>query len=280
MKTQEFPATDLMFETTYFASSGAEISDSSRYVVKAGTEHYLGAALEDVGYITADARLVTRDRNVSPIIDCEGSSITTRSTLINNDISGEGGELRKVATDAASVGSAYTVGEYTLTHLVPDAGGAAGTYYPASVRGGNAVARYITKPVKLNNASEDLRVIVAVNRPSTNCNIAVYAKRKPVTNIDQSIKEIPWYRMGVLSVGGDAAITTLPVSTFIGDYTEIEFMMPNPDPSAGDPIAEYVDGVLVDGSNAFTEFSIKVVFTSTDPAQVCKIKNLTAIASI
>jgi len=250
MKAQEFPFTNFELEIAHRNPSGARnsVTPQGKYVINAGDEVQLDSEIPgvEINHITADARLTTFDRDTSPVIDLETGTIISYANLINDDLTGEGSEID-----------------------------ANGDYIPAEAPtdGGNALARYITKHVVLNNASEDLRVILAVNRPSEDCDIAVYAKRKSLDEAEKDITEVGWYRMSLYSVGGDTNAKSAPISLVPTDYSEMEYVLADPDPNVNDPIADS-DGGL------FTEFAIKVVFITSNKAKVCKIKNFTAIASI
>jgi hypothetical protein len=255
MKSFEVNSTTLDFEVNYVDSGQDVKNNEGDYVVEAGQEVYLPGQISTASALHADARLFTSDRNVSPVIDCETGSVQIRSNIINDLTTGEGSEYN-----------------FSTNEWVPAIG-------QAPTGGGDAAARYITQKVELNNASEDLRVVLSVNRPSSKANIHVYAKRKKTEEFQRSAEEVGWYKMATYSVAGDTNSSILPINQLEDDYTEIEYILPNPDPTvaAQDPIPP----ISIDPASAgFTEFIIKVVFTSRDKAQVCKIKNMTAIASI
>jgi hypothetical protein len=268
MKSMELPSTSAEFEITYL-NGGSPINASGEFVVDAGQEVYLESAISNPDVIHVDARLRTTDRNITPIIDAETGSIHTRENQVNNDVSEEGAAYN-ITSSEWEYPDAYGV----LTDVDNLTAGFASS-------GGSGLSRYITKDVVLNNASEDLRVILAVNKPASGSNIHVYAKRKPSDELQKSLQEIDWYKMAILSVDGDVNASEIPVNQFEDNFVEVEFILPSDDPTiaVNDPIPPIT---LTNGTTqgGFTEFTIKVVFTSNEKAKVCKIKNLSAIASI
>ena len=251
VKTMEPAGTDLLYEVNYADAFGALMNSSGLFLVKGGNENHLASQIDNPHCITADARLITSDRHVSPVIDCETGSVATRENVINNLSTNEGGVYNPI-TNMWSAGV---------------------------VAGGSAMARYITKSVTLNNASEDLRVVLAVNRPSVACGIEVYARQKTTEAYERSLSELKWYRMGLYTVAGDENATEIPINSSRNDYTEVEYVLPMSDPNIPLPPGMFIDDAY-GYPIGFTEFSVKVVFLSSDKAKVCKIKNLTAIASI
>ena len=219
---------------------------SSRIIVP-GDELPFSHEVKNAKYIEVDVRLVSFNRYVSPIVDCETGSVYFRENRINNTLEGEGAIYNRETNEWSE--TSYT--------------------------GGEALAKYITRRVVLNNPSEDLRVIMSVHRPVSTSSITVFAKRKITSRFDTSIQnETGWYEMQLYSVNGETDLTDLPLNR-IGSpgYTDAEYALPLPHPS-------FIDADEFDEENTFTEFMIKVVFTSADAAQPCKIKNLMAIASI
>lgn len=262
-RTLELPNTDIKFQVQHIDSSRAVKAESAYLgTIEAGQPVYLKNQISSVTAIEAFARLVTSNRDVTPVINCENASVYVRDTQVNNPtILDEGNYFE------------YNDPYQTWDWTTPD-----DPYDNPAVEKG--LSRYITKKVTLNNPSEDLRVILAVNRPSTKCNIHVYAKRKPTELFGTNTKDLEWYKMGIYSVGGNVNNQTITVNNVESNFVEVEYILPIPDPSYRDTAIGQYDsyGMLI--TQGFTEFQIKVVFTSSDKCQVCKIKDLRAIASI
>ena len=107
-----------------------------------------------------------------------------------------------------------------------------------------AIARYITKTIKLNNSSDQLNIYLDVNRPTSGSNISVYVK------FDESSA---WTLCNPLQ--------TIPVNSDTSQYSEAQY-------------------TVTDNDNYFTSFSIKIVMTSDNPAFVPTAKDLRAIATV
>jgi len=129
------------------------------------------------------------------------------------------------------VNNVITDGSGTDTELIMDAG--------------NAAARYITRTITLNNASDQIDIYVNVNRPITNSNIRVYVKYNDDTN---------WNLYN--SIPGQ-----IPVSSDPSVFTEIH----------------YTDNIHT--VPLFTSFAVKIVMVSDDKTQVPTIKDFRAIAT-
>ena len=263
-KTLEPSQTNLDLNVRLFNANGTELTTSGSNVqqtaaayiksklLSPGEELPFSFAITAAKYAEIEVRLATKNRNVSPVVDCETGSLYFRGNQVNNDITGEG-----AIYDSAT----RTWGEPTEM-------------------GGNALARYITKRVVLNNPSEDLRVIMAVHRPVEQAEIRVFAKRKPSSRFDSSIhNDTGWYEMQLYSVNGDTNTSVIPINRIgVSDFSDVEYILPFPDPNFVDAEEFQPDAYGV--QKGFSEFMIKVVFLSSERAQVCKIKNLMAIASL
>lgn len=115
--------------------------------------------------------------------------------------------------------------------------------------GYNAAARYILKKVDLINPANELRVFFDANVPAQ-ADIDVFVRTLPVGS-DESLDNIDW-----LKAEPTSAIKRTQDPT---DFSEVQYDL---DDIGGD----------------FTSFTMKIVFNSTDSAQVPKLKNLRAIA--
>ena len=253
LETLRLPGTTVNYDVAFYDDTSPtplEIVAPSDYTFLKNKENYhLRSALGDtVNEIRVTARMSTTSADISPIIDVERCSIIGVQNYVNDPVSLEEGA------------------EYDDTTL--------DGYDPWSTpvtSGGNALSRYITRTVTLANPSEDLRVLLALNRPSTECNIKVYAKRRPTSDAEASFaNDIAWYEMQVYAVDSNTSVTTLPITDREDDYTEVEYILPTPDPNFEDVI----------GDDGFSEFAIKIVFTSSDIAKVVTIKDLRCIASV
>ena len=109
---------------------------------------------------------------------------------------------------------------------------------------GEAIAKYITKKVELNNASDQLNIYLDVNRPSNGSNIKVYVK---FGNSNEWSEASP--------------LQTIPVNSNVSKYSEAQY-------------------VLTDNDNYFSEFTIKIVMISDNAAYVPKVKDLRVIATV
>ena len=241
METLNLPPTSIDFEVDFFNSSGTRINASGQFGTLENKENYaLRSQIDSAQRVDVKARLVTNNSDVTPVIDLERVSMIGVENRVNDPISLEEG--------ATWDGSDWTEGV---------------------ANGGNAISRYITQRVSLQNPAEDLRVILAVNRPTTNCDIRVYAKRQISSEVDQSFaNDVKWYEMPVYSVDSNTNAFDIPTHDKENEYSEIEYILPNPDPNITEDIEE------------FSDFAVKIVFISNDAAQVCKIRDLRAIASV
>ena len=118
--------------------------------------------------------------------------------------------------------------------------------------GGSVLAKYITRKVELNDPASALKIYFLANRPAAS-NIKVYYKVAYHPDVD-------FEALGWKEGQPDAAI---PVSDDPNNYLEIEYTI-------GDNAGE------LDGN--FTAFAIKVVFTSSNSAQVPSLRDFRAVA--
>jgi hypothetical protein len=208
-----------------------------------------------------------------------GGSGYANSTDVTVTISGGGGsgataEANVVGgiIDAVYVvdpGSNYT-GTPTVT-ITPGSGGGSGASVIAtgetSKRGGPAAARYISRRVTLNDGfdSGDLRVYLTAYKPSAS-QIYVYAKM--LSSSDPDIFDDKEWQL--LTPLGNANF----VSSNASDYRELTFA-PGENGIASNSISYTSNGVTY---NTFRTFAIKIVFSSTNSANVPKVRDLRAIA--
>ena len=153
---------------------------------------------------------------VSPVIDLDRLSLLAIDNVISNKVTVQ-------PTDAASD-----------TELLAGHGG--------------ATARYITREVELNNAADQLNVIMLANKPSELTDIRVYVR---VKSTDARIRDVGFTKV--------EPKTPLLIDSGI-NFGEAEYLFENTEP--------------------FTSFQVKVVFTSEDTAFAPRIKDFRAIATI
>ncbi len=159
---------------------------------------------------------------VSPVIDLDRLSLLSIDNIITNEIT--------VQTTPGNTDAALA----TDTEL--------------SANHGAATARYITREVELNNAADQLNVIMLANKPSELTNIRVYVR---VKSTDTRIRDV-----GFTKVEPNAPLL---IDSSI-NFGEAEYLFENTEP--------------------FTSFQVKVVFTSEDTAFAPRIKDFRAIATI
>jgi hypothetical protein len=121
----------------------------------------------------------------------------------------------------------------------------------ATMDGGAAMARYITKRVDLNDVSDQLDIYVSVNRPSAEANVYVYAKVK--TDDTTPFFNLPWTLMASSPV-------SIPVSTDDADYNEIHYTLQS--------------------ATEFNAFAVKIVLASSNTAMVPSLRDFRAIATL
>lgn len=169
-------------------------------------------------------------------------------------------------------GSGYVT---TPTITVSDAGASPGSGAVISVagetskNGGNALARYVTKKVSLDQGldSGDLNVFLSAYRP-VNTDINVYYKILS-RNDTQKFEDSSWQLMTAINNSGTK------YSSNRQDVIEYSFA---PGTSGADQ--GYVSYTSSSGITytTFSQFAIKVVLTSTDPTSVPVVYDLRAIA--
>ena len=159
---------------------------------------------------------------VSPVIDLDRLSLLSIDNIITNEVTVQptlGNTTAALATDT----------ELDANH-------------------GTATARYITREVELNNAADQLNVMMLANKPSELTDIRVYVR---VKSTDERIRDV-----GFVKVEPQAPLLIDSGNNF----GEAEYLFENTEP--------------------FTSFQVKVVFTSEDTAFAPRIKDFRAIATI
>lgn len=114
---------------------------------------------------------------------------------------------------------------------------------------GSAIAKHITKPISLEEDAVGLKVIFGANRPSV-AGIKVYYR----TSSGDNITDLPWTEASI-----ERAIPSDENPRIFRDY-------------------QYLIGGQGGSLSPFTQFQIKLVFTSTNSSKVPVIKDLRIIA--
>ena len=171
------------------------------------------------GEAAVNITLTSSSDFVSPAIDLDRLSLLAIDNIITNKIT--------VQTD--------------LTDATTDTELAAGH--------GAATARYITREVELNNAADQLNIIMLANKPADTTDIRVYVR---VKSTDERIRDIAFQKVEPKS----------PILIDSGNvFGETEY-------------------VFETTNEPFTSFQVKVVFTSESTARAPRIKDFRAIATI
>ena len=116
---------------------------------------------------------------------------------------------------------------------------------------GTALTKYVTRNIKLKNSSNTLNIYLDTNRPS-GTDIEVYYRTHTE---DDLINKSNWILATPIGNG-------IPIQNNPEIYTEMEYVIDN----------------IVNLSNQFTVFAIKIVFKSNNSSVVPKVKDLRAIA--
>lgn len=168
-------------------------------------------------------------------------------------------------------GTGYT-GTPTLTAVAPDVPGGDytltqntavfGYNSELGTTGGNALTRYITRPVTLASGFEaaDIKVTFDAYRP-LGSNFYVYYKVLPGDADTARFEDQPWRLM-------DMETPDSTVSTSYFQYKQFDFVTPN---------TRALDATS-DTSDKFKVFAIKIVVASNDTVDVPRIANFRAIA--
>ena len=113
---------------------------------------------------------------------------------------------------------------------------------------GEGSARYITREVELNNAADQLNILLLANKPSSETDIRVYVR---VKSTDERIRDVDFIKVEPQS----------PLLINSGNnFGETEYVFENTEP--------------------FTSFQVKIVFTSENLALAPRVKDLRVIATI
>jgi len=171
------------------------------------------------------AELTTTSSVVSPLVDTQSLAVVVTENTINNDSTGEAG----------------------------------------SNQGGNALARYLTKPINLADGfdASNINVTVDINRPSAT-DVKVYYRILP-SGLVTPITNENWEEMVL-----EGAVSS-SVNNF--DFKEYRFFPPNAFDSQGFGIPQ--DDPI---STRFNTFQIKIVMLSSQTQFSPKLRDLRIIA--
>jgi hypothetical protein len=254
-----------------------------------------------------NASLATSNPHISPVIDTTRfggvfvENIINSLPLLNTGFtittSGSGYTANAKVTITGGGGSganAYAVANVTtgnITSIIVDVGGTGYTTSPTITidtppvtsgnttsvvvyngedkkSGGNAVTRYMTRRVTLNDGfdSGDLRVYLTGFKPSGS-NIYVYYKI--LSRSDSDTFDTKNYQLMTEIGNGNF------VSLASNDYRELTFA-PGISGTANNSVSYTTDSSS--SFNSFKTFSIKIVMTGTDTTNVPKVRDVRAIA--
>lgn len=177
------------------------------------------------------ADLTTTTDHISPVVDASSLSVVVTENIIN---------------DPANDPTTYPNG-----------------LQETSPRGGNALARYITKPITLADGfdASNLNVTVDVNRPS-GTNVAIFYRALPSGSLTP-ITDESWIQMSL-----EKAVES-SINSF--DYKEHRYFPPGAFGNFGIPNDDPI-------SPRFNTFQIKIVMLSTQVQNTPKLKDLRIIA--
>ena len=120
-----------------------------------------------------------------------------------------------------------------------------------SARNGNATARYIQRLVKLNNPADQIDIFMGINRMTEDQNVRVYIRTEEDGTYTEVLPEN----------------TSVPISSAFNVYPEVHYKFENFDVNSPS------------NRSAFNEFQVKIVLTSTNPANVPTVNDFRAIAT-
>jgi hypothetical protein len=163
------------------------------------------------------SRPAARD-NLSPVVDLQRCSVIGVNNRIDNP------------------GSTSTGGQNVVENFVAETDPVAGS----------ALAKYVTKSVKLDQSSTTLKLFLDINRPTTT-EVEVYYK---IDTNEDAMESNNWV---LVSPNENIPFTDNPE-----EFNEVEY--------------------TVDTGNAFTVFAIKIVMLSQNTSRVPTIRDLRAIA--
>lgn len=255
----------------------AELSSKDRLITpvisESGTTLYgVKWAINNLGVSNSDFVIINGGTGYSnsSIISINRTSNTTGETALVSPIVKANGEIEKINVTYSGSGYASTP---TLTITDPNRSGNSNATIvivgETSSRGGNALLRYVTKPVTLSAGFDagDLRVYFTAYRP-TNTNIFVYYKILDRNDVQQ-FSDGDWQLMTMIS--GDSQYST--------SRTDVrEFVAAPGKDLIPDNRVSYVSKSSEETYINFYQFAIKVVLSSPDSTKIPYLIDLRAIA--
>jgi len=230
-----------------------------------------------LGFLAVNNRINDLGLSNNDIVLINGGSGYATASDVSIQISGGGGsgalaeavvELGAItAINIVDAGSRYTGTPTVTISSITGSGAQAVVIGENSRRGGPAAARYISRRVTLNDGfdSGDIRVYLTAYRPKES-NIYVYVKLLS-TSDPETFDEKEWQLLTPL---GNANF----VSSSSNDYRELIFA-PGQNGVAQNSISYTSKDVTY---TTFRTFAVKIVMSSTNSADVPKIRDLRAIA--
>ena len=238
---------DMVFNNLRFISQDLSFSNTNiRYLLSIGSNDYLtsrdgrlyfntlqtitGGGTGTGGELHVDVEFTSQSDYLSPVIDLDRISIVAEDNVIG--------------TLDASTNSADALD----TEAVIDSNGDDTELLPGH---GNALSRYITREVELNNASDQVNIVINATKPNDQSEILVYIRTKTG---DEPINTVAFERL--------TPSNSIPVSSS-NEFGEVEYVY------GGDGVVE-----------PFSSFQVKIVFTAESTAFAPLVKDFRAIATI
>lgn len=241
------------FGSTNWATAGADTAATGVATVTVGSLNVLNVTGSVTGEF-AIGQLVT------------GTGIPAGTTITGLG-TGDGAEGTYTLSANATAGSGIAVSAYALgtPFIAAAVGSGTGNATLVAKSGGNALAKYISKPINLADGfnASNICVTVDVNKP-TNTNIKVYMKTLSA-DATTPIDDENWILM--------EQEKEVPNSTNALDYKEHRFFPVGAFDQYGVPVDT---GTII--SPRFNAFQIKIVLLSTTPVRTPKLRDLRIIA--
>ncbi len=229
---------NMVFNNLRFISQDLNFSNTStRYLLSIGSSDYLTSRdgrlyfnnLQTVtgggtttGKLHVDAEFTSTSDYVSPVIDLDRISLVAEDNVIGN--------LESLTTSSLD-------SPQTDTELLPGHGA--------------ALSRYITREVELNNASDQVNIVINATKPNDQSEILVYIRTKTG---DEPINTVAFEKL--------TPSNSILVSSS-REFGEVEYVY------GGDGVVE-----------PFSSFQVKIVFTAESTASAPLVKDFRAIATI
>lgn len=242
--------------------------------------------------------LTTGDRSISPVIDILKNSLIAVENVINSEANlfvttnVNGNKFSRIGnvvtvnleSHGFNTGNNITIsgtiqntfsGIYTIEYVDKDtfkytttetgnitgSGTATITIDRETKSWGNrAEARYLTRPIALNDPADQLHIYIGINRPTATSNIRVYARALLLGGDDENIYDNDWTLLQSKKSSDLSINQSIPVNTNPEIYPEIAYVF--------DPAID------------FTTFQVKIVMLSDNIIEIPTVKDFRAIASV